>query len=225
MADNNYYRQQLNAQKLFQAYDTAIARVRGYLAAEIAFVRDNLTGTERVLELGAGYGRIIKELAGSCQSILGLDIAAESVSLAQEYLRDHANAKVIEMDVHHLALDQRFDVVLCLQNGLSAMKVMSGNTIERILDVTESGGRICFSTYSEKFWEHRLMWFQEQAEKGLLGELDLEQTRDGVIVCKDGFRAITHSPEDLSRIGDLSGYEYELREVDESSLFLIIHKP
>ncbi len=224
MADNNYYKQQLNSQRLFQAYDTNIARVRAYLAAEIAFVRDSLSGTERMLELGAGYGRIIKQLAGSCQSIVGIDIAPESVLLAQEYLRDQVNARVIEMDVHSLALDQKFDVVLCLQNGLSAMQVTSKDTLERILDVTESGGRIYFSTYSEKFWEHRLMWFQEQAEKGLLGELDMEQTRDGVIVCKDGFRAVTHSPEDLSRVGNLSGCRYELREVDESILFLIIHK-
>ena len=68
-------------------------------------------------------------------------------------------------------------------------------------------------------------WFQEQADKKLLGELDMDQTRDGVIICKDGFRATTQTPEDYEAIGQTSGCPYEVTEVDGSSLFLIIHKP
>ena len=60
---NNYYADKLNAQSLFQVYDTAIPRIKQYLDAEIDFVRQNLTGSEDVLELAAGYGRIVKELA------------------------------------------------------------------------------------------------------------------------------------------------------------------
>ena len=52
----------------------------------------------------------------------------------------------------------------------------------------------------------------------------MSKTKDGVIICKDGFKAITHTPEDLKKIGELSGYEYQIQEVDESSIFLIIHK-
>lgn len=66
------------------------------------------------------------------------------------------------------------------------------------------------------------MWFKEQFEKGLLGELDLEKTRDGVIYCQDGFKATTYTPEDLKMIGDLSGCPYQIQEIDESSVFLII---
>ena len=58
----NYYAESLNSQKLFQVYDTALPRIRQYLAAEIDYVRQRLTGRERVLELGAGYGRIVREL-------------------------------------------------------------------------------------------------------------------------------------------------------------------
>ena len=55
------------------------------------------------------------------------------------------------------------------------------------------GGRALFSSYSPKFWEHRLSWFREQADKGLLGAIDEEKTRDGLIVCRDGFVARTHA--------------------------------
>jgi 2-polyprenyl-6-hydroxyphenyl methylase/3-demethylubiquinone-9 3-methyltransferase len=224
MIEKNYYAQKLNSQKLFKVYETKIPRVKQYLDAEISFVRDNLTGSERILELGAGYGRIVKELAGNCKSIVGIDISDESVLLGKEYLKDSPNAEIITMDVNNLAFEEKFNVVLCLQNGLSAMKITSLDLIEKIFGMVVSGGKIYFSTYSEKFWEYRLMWFKEQAEKGLLGELDLDKTKDGVIICKDGFKAITHTLKDLETIGNLSGYEYEIQEVDESSVFLIIHK-
>ena len=87
------------------------------------------------------------------------------------------------------------------------------------------GGTAYFSTYSANFWDHRIDWFQEQADKGLLGELDMEKTRDGVIICKDGFKATTQTPEDYEAIGRASGFPYEVVEVDQSSLFLVIRKP
>ena len=221
---SNYYAESLNSQKLFQVYDTALPQVRQYLKAEIDFVRQHLTGTERVLELGAGYGRIVRELAPHCAHIVGMDISPDSVRLGEEYLKDCPNAEMVAMDVHRMRFDAPFDVVLCLQNGLSAMRA-DGDTIREILDVLTPGGTAFFSTYSARFWEHRVAWFQEQADKGLLGELDMEKTRDGVILCKDGFRATTQTPEEYAAIASQSGCSYEITEVDGSSLLLMLRKP
>jgi 2-polyprenyl-6-hydroxyphenyl methylase/3-demethylubiquinone-9 3-methyltransferase len=220
----NYDASKLNSHNLFQVYDTRIPRVRQYLDAEINFVRANLTGSETVLELGAGYGRIIKELAPNCASIIGIDISEESVTLGNEYLKDIPNASLVTMDVHSIEINQYFDVVLCLQNGLSAMRVIS-DTINRIMGLVTPGGSAFFSSYSNKFWNFRLQWFQEQASKGLLGEIDMGQTKNGVIICEDGFRATTHSPENFEEIGKLLRCPFRIEEVDESSVFLIIDKP
>lgn len=220
---SNYYAEKLSSQSLFQVYATEIPRITQYLKAEINYVRKNLTGCERILELGAGYGRIIKELAPFCSSIVGMDISEKSVDLGKEYLKDCPNASMVTMDVHEMVFDQSFDVILCLQNGLSAMRADSA-VIDQCLGLLSPGGKAYFSSYSSKFWEWRLKWFEEQSGKGLLGEVDYEKTKDGVIICKDGFRAITHSPEALREIGESSGYPYEIDETDESSVFLIITK-
>lgn len=220
----NYYAESLNSQKLFQVYNTAIPRIRQYFEAEIDFVRRQLTGREQVLEVGAGYGRIVRALAPSCAGILGMDISPDSVILGKEYLKDFPNADMVEMDVHHMHFDQSFDVTLCLQNALSAMRA-DDQVIQNILGLLSPGGTAFFSTYSANFWDWRIAWFQEQADKGLLGELDLEKTKDGVIVCKDGFRATTQTPEEYEAIGRASGLPYEVTEVDGSSLFLVIRKP
>lgn len=220
----NYYVQNLNAQKLFQVYDTKISRIKQYLKSEISFVQKKLQGSESVLELGAGYGRIMKELAPYCNLITGIDISKENVDLARAYLRDLPNTRVEVMDAHRLSFQERFDVILCLQNAMSAMRVEPIGFVKEITALLADGGTAYFSSYDSKFWEYRLDWFREQACKGLLGEIDEEKTKDGVILCKDGFTAKTHSLADMEAIGKSSGYEYVVTEVDESSVFLIINK-
>lgn len=219
----NYYADKLNAQSLFRVYDTAIPRVRRYLDAEIDFVRHRLSGTERVLEVAAGYGRIVRELAPYCAQITGIDISEENIALSREYLRNRANTRMLVMDLHNLRFSETFDVILCLQNTLSATRA-SMDDISALFSMLSPGGMAYFSTYSERFWEWRVKWFEEQAAKGCLGELDHEQTKDGVIVCKDGFRATTQTERDFRAIGERSGLPYELAEVDGSSLFLIVRR-
>lgn len=220
----NYYAGKLNAMKLYKVYQTNIPRVKQYLDAEIEFVSKGFHGCEKVLELGAGYGRIMKRLAPLVKSIVGIDVSEDSVRFGKEYLKDCPNCNLMVMDVHKMHFETEFDIVLCLQNGLSAMKGDPLHTIQRSIRALIPGGKAFFSTYSADFWEYRLAWFQEQADKGLLGEIDWEKTKDGNIICKDGFAATTFSPRDLEELGKATGMPFQLVEVDNSSLFLVVHK-
>ncbi len=221
---SNYYAENLNSAKLFQVYQTRYPRIEQYFREEIDFVRKDLHGNENVLEVGAGYGRIIKELASSAKRIVGIDISEGSVELGNDYIKDCKNASMQVMDAYNMEFDEEFDVILCLQNGLSAIKGKQSDLINQCMKVLKPGGIAYFSTYSSRFWDNRLDWFREQSEKGLLGEIDTEKTKDGVIVCKDGFVGITFSEDDFRKLGQESGYEYSVEEVDESSLFLILKK-
>ena len=220
----NYYDQSLNAQKLYRVYQSKYPRVLQYLEAEISYVRNHLQGSERILELGAGYGRIMKELAPFCKSIVGIDISEDNVKFGRVYLKEVGNAELIVMDAHRLRFEDTFDMVLCLQNGLSAMEIEPMGYIQEIVQLLSAGGKAFFSSYSPDFWEYRVAWFQEQAEKGLLGELDLEKTKDGVIICKDGFCSTTYSAKEMEMTGRASGYKYQVMEVDKSSIFLVVEK-
>jgi 2-polyprenyl-6-hydroxyphenyl methylase/3-demethylubiquinone-9 3-methyltransferase len=220
----DYYYRRLNSQKLFQVYDTAITGVKRYLNEEINFVRGQLLGSETLLEVGTGYGRILKELASSVKSAVGIDISYESIDFGKEYLKNIDNVTLQLMDAHTLTFKNKFDRVLCLQNGLSSLKGDPLNLMTKCMESLVKDGLAYFSTYSEKFWELRLSWFEEQASKGLIGEIDKKQTKDGVIVCKDGFRAITFTKIDLMNLGNAIGYPFEIKEIDNSVLFIIIRK-
>jgi hypothetical protein len=78
---------------------------------------------------------------------------------------------------------------------------------------------LLFSTYAERFWPDRLQWFEAQSAAGLLGPIDHERMGNGTIVCTDGFRSGTMTPEAFRSLGERLGVATKLTEIDESSVF------
>ena len=215
-----YYSERLAGSRLRRCYEVAPARVKRYLEAEIAFVLDRLEPTDAVLELGCGYGRVALELAKVARLVVGIDTAAESLALACELAGSESTCQFLEMDALNLAFsDQGFDCVVCVQNGICAFGVDQVALLREARRVTRPGGRVVFSSYSERFWADRLQWFERQAEHGLVGEIDYPSTGDGVIACKDGFRVGVMDPADFEAMCARIGMTPITTEVDGSSLF------
>jgi ubiquinone/menaquinone biosynthesis C-methylase UbiE len=224
---NRYYTDKLSAQKLKKVYEIAPPRVRQYLEAEINHCLEKIKPDDLILELGCGYGRIFLTLSRKAKWVMGIDTSIESLLLAKEMSANISNCSFINMDAVQLGFSDRiFDVVLCIQNGISAFKVNQKELIRESIRVTKPGGNVLFSSYSEKFWKDRLEWFRLQSEAGLLGKIDYEKTKDGVIVCLDGFKATTVGKEQfLSLIKEFNVHS-QIVEVDNSSLFceMVLHK-
>ena len=173
-----------------------------------------------MLELGCGYGRILGRLCRKARKAFGIDTSQASLVLARSELCEFSKPELCLMDAARLGFrDNAFDLTACLQNGISAFKVDRLELIKEAARVTRPGGRVMFSSYSEKFWPDRLDWFRRQSDEGLLGEIDDEKTGDGVIVCKDGFRATTLTAEQFLALTSRLNLRAEIVEVDESSLF------
>ena len=223
MNSENYYFNQLSAERLQQCYEIAPPRVKQYLDAEIHHVMSKISPSDLVLELGCGYGRVLERLALRAKQVVGIDTSRSSLVFGKKRLNRIVNCHLFQMNAVALGfLDRSFDVVICIQNGISAFKVNPQNSIRESIRVAHAGGRILFSSYSEKFWEDRLKWFQLQAEAGLIGEIDWSATRDGMIVCKDGFRATTCVPAEFLSFTSQLDVELKIEEVDDSSLFFEI---
>lgn len=218
----NYYAEKLNSNKLLSVYDTNIPRIAQYLKAETEYVKSYIGKAFDVMELGAGYGRVLKELAPHVRHIDGIDISADSVAFGQNYLKDTPCARLYQADAFSFETAKTYDLVICVQNGLSAIKGDPSLLVRKAVSLLNTGGIALFSTYSGNFWAYRLAWFQEQADKGLLGELDFEKCYGGKIICKDGFTAATFDEKDLSSLGASTGKPFYVEEVDRSSVFLSV---
>lgn len=224
MTENGYYAERLSAFRLKRCYKIAPPRIKQYLEAEIQYVLDYIKQTDVVLELGCGYGRVIARLAQKASNVYGIDNSEDSIRFAQQFTLDLPNVELHKMNANSLNFaDQMFDVVIAIQNGISAFKIDPFELVRESCRLTKDGGKVLLSSYSENIWEERLDWFIKQSEEGLLGKIDFKKTGKGVIVCKDGFEATTYTPEDFSKLSSEMGLKVTIEEVDRSSVFCVIH--
>lgn len=221
--NTGYYRNKLSAERLKLCYQIAPPRVKQYLRAETEFVLQNIRSSDMVLELGCGYGRVLRKLVQKTKLAIGVDTSIDSLLLGRKMLSGFKSCILLKMDAVQLGfLDQTFDRVICVQNGISAFHVNQKDLIQESIQVTKRRGKVIFSSYSDKFWEHRLEWFRLQSKAGLVGEIDYEKTGNGLIVCKDGFTATTVSPGKFRELTAEFDVDTKTVEVDESSIFCVI---
>jgi len=221
----SYYRRRLSGERLRRVYEIATPRVRRYLQAEVDYLLERLGPADEVLELGCGYGRVMTALVPRVRRIIGVDVSSESLDLGRKMAGGDRRMEFMKMDALDLAFpDGSFDAVACVQNGICASRVNPEKLILEGMRVTRPGGRAFFSSYAPGFWPHRLEWFELQAREGLVGEIDPEQTGDGVIVCRDGFRAGIMEAEDFRSLCTRLRLQAEIVEVDGSSVFCVLRK-
>jgi len=185
MHKGTYYKEKLSADRLLKCYEIAPLRIKQYLDAEIQFVISNFHGADLVLELGCGYGRVMKAVSPFVSMIVGNDISKESLELAKSYMKPYKNYRVLQMDASNMAIRPcTFDAVFCIQNGISAFGVDKKRLIAESIRVTKNNGIILFSSYSPKIWDDRLDWFKKQSQIGLLGETSIIEVDESSIFCK-----------------------------------------
>ncbi|UCF71707.1 MAG: methyltransferase domain-containing protein [candidate division WOR-3 bacterium] len=218
-----YYDDRLHGNLLMHCYDLAPPRIRQYLSAEIDYVLEMIKPGDRILELGCGYGRVLHPLTSRAGFVVGIDTSAANIECGEQLLACVSNYGLLVMDAVQTGFrDNAFDCVVCIQNGISAFAVDQKALINESLRITKGDGLAIFSSYSPLIWNERLLWFQRQAEAGLIGEIDPEETREGIIVCKDGFVATTVSAERFRDLVTGIPAEVNIDEVDGSSIFCVL---
>jgi SAM-dependent methyltransferase len=215
-----YYREKLSANRLDRVYAIAPPRVRQYLDAEIDHVLSRVGPGDSVLELGCGCARVLEPLARKARFVSGIDTSFESLVHGRTKCGRSENIAFALMDAVRLGFrDGAFDRVVCIQNGISAFHADQRALVRESIRVTRPGGLVLFSSYSEAFWVPRLEWFALQAGEGLVGEIDRERTRDGTIVCTDGFTATTVGARRFAELAEELEVSARVFEIDSSSVF------
>ncbi len=217
---SEYYASKLSSENLKRCYAIAPQRIQRYLKAEIQHVLSYVRQNATVLELGCGYGRVLSRMTETCSSVVGIDLSRSSLVMANHLLGDTKSILLAQMNAVDLSFaDNSFDIVFCIQNGISAFKVEPSDLILEACRVAKPNGICLFSSYSPKIWHSRLEWFILQSEAGLIGEMDWDLTGNGIIVCKDGFKATTFTEHDFVELLDGLGLQGNIVEVDSSSVF------
>ena len=118
----DYYSTRLAADRLRRCYELAPPRVRQYLASEIEFVLDRVHPGSSVLELGCGYGRVLEPLRAAAHGDRGGHRPAQPGRGPEVGWR--SPRPLAAMTARCLGFpDRAFDLVACIQNGISAFGV------------------------------------------------------------------------------------------------------
>ena len=142
MNSDSYYSEKLAANRLKRCYEIATPRVKQYLEAEIEHVLKRIAKNDIILELGCGFGRVLKKLCPAALAAVGIDIAGPSLELARKLLKDVPNCRFIKMNAADLEFPEGFfNVVVCVQNGISAFHIDMGELVREAVRVTAKGGR------------------------------------------------------------------------------------
>ncbi|MCK6508836.1 methyltransferase domain-containing protein [Myxococcota bacterium] len=136
-------------------YDVSLYQIthRGN-AGDIAFYRRVCRGAETVLELGCGWGRVMRPLLEAGHRVTGLDLHPDMIAALQQRLssapdaiRDRAS--LILADMSEFSLPQRFDRVLIPYNGLYVLLSESAQRacLQRAFDHLVAGGELWLDLY------------------------------------------------------------------------------
>jgi 2-polyprenyl-6-hydroxyphenyl methylase/3-demethylubiquinone-9 3-methyltransferase len=175
--------------------------------------------------LGCGYGRALAPAAARARLVVGVDTSVASLRYGAGLYGGDRGLAWLAMDASRLGFkDDSFDVLFAIQNAVSSFRLAPLALVREAVRVTRPAGVALFSSYAPAFWPERLAWFEAQAREGLVGEIDYEKTRPGVIVCRDGFTATTFSSDEFRALARELRVNVTVEEVDASSVFAAFHK-
>jgi SAM-dependent methyltransferase len=122
---------------------------------DAAFYARVCAGAHSVLELGAGYGRLLSVLARPRRAVTGLDLDLELLAAAKRAARKLPIAKrhairLVQGDMRRFELDRRFDCVILPYNGLYCLltKRDALACFRAARAALESGGTFTFDVWN-----------------------------------------------------------------------------
>lgn len=102
-----------------------------------------LNGTQRVLEVGVGTGRLAVRVAPHCRSFVGVDLSSRTIARARENLAAFSNVRLIEADFLSQAFEGTFDVIF---SSLTFMHICEKEAaFRKVYALLAPGGRFVLS--------------------------------------------------------------------------------
>ncbi len=117
-----------------------------WLKSEEKFLRKIIPEKARILEIGAGNGRIIDVINNGKREVIGIEIA--NLPFLKKRYKSDKNVQILKMDAHKLLFKENlFDVCLIMYNTLGLMHDPL-DVLKECKRITRKGGKIIVSTYS-----------------------------------------------------------------------------
>ena len=102
-----------------------------------------LSGSENVLEIGIGTGRLAAKTAPLCKALTGIDISPKTSERAKENLKAHSNIKYICADYMSYGFEEKYNVIY---SSLTSMHFEDKHAfISKTSNLLKDSGIFCIS--------------------------------------------------------------------------------
>ncbi len=182
-----------------QCYCSAPEAIQQGLDAELDLIR-NVAPPGKILEVGCGSGRVLKELRRQDRQLFGFDLVLGYLEAAREkgIAAELAAARGGNMPFG----DAVFDAVFCVQNTLGMVGEEKRAMLREMRRVARERAPLLIVVYAESSVAPRLEWYKRLAAKGMMARIDRSQSSDEVLATADGHRSETFTRK---RLGNLLG--------------------
>ena len=134
---------------------------RRWFEEERKYLLKHITKNAKVLEVGCGDGRSIKDILDITTNIVGIDHDEKAVADAKNNFKDYKTIRILKAKAENLPFENKeFDFVICMTTFAnfadSKQKVLS--EMKRVL---KDDGFIIISVFSEDAFEERMKMYKK----------------------------------------------------------------
>lgn len=180
-----------------------------------------------VIDIGAGYGRILPQLAPLVKDIIAVEIDSKMFNELKRRSIKYTNVAVIQGDANCLSrllygVELTMPVILSLQNSLGTWKGNSKKAIKQMRKIAEQKhGEIIISLFRQKaLREYGAKMYKSL--KNLVGEIDLKKTefKKGIFRSKTGYVSKWWTKNEMGEIKKILGGKI-MKEILSTSFYIL----
>jgi ubiquinone/menaquinone biosynthesis C-methylase UbiE len=128
---------------------------------ERKYLQSNITKDAKVLEVGCGEGRSLKDIINITENLTGIDHDPDAIKEAKTNLKGFSKIKLLTAEAADMPFkDKSFDFVICMTTfanfGNKKYKVL-----EEMKRVLADKGSIILSVFSEEAFEERMKLYKK----------------------------------------------------------------
>lgn len=169
---------------------------RKWFLEERKYLIKNITKDSKVLEVGCGDGRSLKDIINITKNLTGIDHDNKAIADAKNNFSSYSTIKIIKADATRLPFEnEEFDFAICMTTfaNFGNKKFIILKEMKRVL---KKSGKIIISVFSEDALEERMKVYKATGVK-------IKEIKDGKIVFDESLG--DNIPEQFS--------EKQLREI------------